>query len=99
MDIAILISIVASIISGMVLFLMQRYFNRKSHKDDERDNSKRKENVLIMKSIHAVGKLTKANSIAVRDGKVNGEMHEAMDEYDKADSEMYNYLLEVNANK
>lgn len=99
MDIAILISIVASIISGMVLFLMQRYFKRKSHKDEERDNSKRKENVLIMKSIHAVGKLTKANSIAVRDGKVNGEMHEAMDEYDKVDGEMYNYLLEVNANK
>ncbi len=64
-----------------------------------RDKIKRKENVLILKSINAVGKLTVANSIAIRDGKTNGETHEALENYEEVDSELYEYLLEVNSKK
>lgn len=97
--VAIVISIGASIISGMVLFFLQRFFKRKSAKDEERDKQKAKENILILKSIDAVGKLTYANAIAIRDGKTNGEMHEAMDSYGELKDEMYEYLLEQNAKK
>lgn len=96
---AIIISICASIISGMVLFFLQRFFKRKSAKDEERDKQKAKENVLILRSIDAVGKLTYANAIAIRDGKTNGEMHEAMEGYGEIKEEMYEYLLEQNAKK
>ena len=77
--VAIIISIASSIVSGMVLFLLQHYFKKKTKKDEEMDMAKAKENILIIKSIDAVGKLTYANAIAIRDGKTNGEMHEAME--------------------
>lgn len=96
---SIVLSILASVISGMALFFLQRFFNKKAKKDIERDNQKAKENVLILKSIDAVGKLTYANTIAIRDGKTNGEMHEAMDSYAEVKEEMYEYLLEQNSKK
>ncbi len=97
--IEIIISIVASVISGFTLFLLQRYFKQKEKRDEERDSKKARENILIIKSIDAIGKLTEANSIALRDGKTNGEMHEAMDHYGSIKKEMYEYLLEQNSKK
>ena len=97
--VAIIISIASSIISGMVLFFLQHYFKKKTKKDEERDMAKARENILIIKSIDAVGKLTYANAIAIRDGKTNGEMHEAMESYSEAKQEMYDYLLEQNSKK
>lgn len=75
--ISIIISTGASVISGMALFFLQRYFKKKEKREAERDRVRRRENVLLMKSLDAVGKLTYANAIAIRDGKTNGEMHEA----------------------
>ena len=92
--VAIIISVASSIISGMVLFFLQRFFKKKTKKDEERDAAKAKENILILKSIDAVGKLTYANAIAIRDGKTNGEMKAAIEAYKKADEEMYEFLLE-----
>ena len=91
---AIIISICSSIISGMVLFFLQRFFKNKAKKDEERDAAKRRENLLILKSIDAVGKLTYADSIAIRDGKTNGEMKTAIEAYKKADQELYEFMLE-----
>ena len=91
---AIIISIASSIISGMVLFFLQRYFKKKAKNDEERDAAKRRENLLILKSIDAVGKLTYADAIAIRDGKTNGEMKTAIEAYKKADQELYDFLLE-----
>lgn len=97
--VAIIISITGSIVSGMVLFFLQRFFKKKAKTDEERDEAKRKENILILKSIDAVGKLTYADAIAIRDGKTNGEMKTAIEAYKKADEELYNFLLEQNAMK
>ena len=96
--VAIIISVASSIISGMVLFSCND-FSKENKKDEERDAAKAKENILILKSIDAVGKLTYANAIAIRDGKTNGEMHEAMECYSESKQEMYDYLLEQNSKK
>ena len=95
--VTIILSIVASIISGMALFFMQRFFKKKDAKDVVRDSKKARENYLILKSIDAVGKLTYANAIAIRDGKTNGEMHEAMDSYSEVKEDLYDYLLQQNS--
>ena len=97
--VAIVISIGSSIVSGMVLYFLQRFFKKKDKKDEERDAVKQRENILILKSIDAVGKLTYADSIAIRDGKTNGEMKEAIEAYKKADQELYDFLLEQSTNK
>ncbi len=95
----IVISVLGSVVSGTALFLLQKWFRKKDARDEQRDKDKAKENVLIIKSINAVGHLTEATAIALRDGKTNGEMHTALDEYSEVDKEMYNYLLERNAQK
>ena len=92
--VATIISICASIISGMVLFFLQRFFKKKAKKDEERDAAKARENLLIIKAIDAVGKLTYADAIAIREGKTNGEMKSAIEAYRKADEELYEFLLE-----
>ena len=79
--ISIIISILASIISGMVLFFLKHYFEKKEKLEKGKEQSKQKENILILKSINAIGKLTYANSIAIRDGKKNGELKSAISEY------------------
>ena len=93
--ITVAISIFASIVSGTVLFFLQRYFK----KLDERDKAAAHENILILKSINALGKLTVANSIALKEGKNNGELTSALNEYKSVDKELYDYLLERNAHK
>ena len=96
---SIAISIAASIISGMVLFFLKRYFDKKEKNETEREKAKQKENVLTLKSIDAIGKLTYANSIAIRDGKTNGELKSAIKDYNEIKTELYDYLLEQNSRK
>ena len=79
-------------------FFLQRFFKRKE-KRTRAGCVKAKENMLIMENIKAVGQLTVANAIALRDGKTNGEMHAALAEYERVEKETYQYLLERNAQK
>ena len=95
----IIISIFASIISGVVLFLLQRFFKKMDRRNYERDKAAAKENILIMKSITALGKLAVANSIALKGGKSNGEMSAALKEFKAVERELYDYLLEQNSHK
>jgi uncharacterized membrane-anchored protein len=97
--ISIIFSVLGSVVSGTALFIFQRYFKKKDARDEERDKAKARENVLTLKAINAVGKLTVANAIAIRDGKTNGELKDALTLYEQTENELFNYLLEQNANK
>ena len=55
--------------------------------------------VLILKLIDAIGKLSYAEAIAIRYGKTNGELKEAIKYYTEVKDELYEYLLEQNAKK
>ena len=92
--VSIIISICASIVSGMVLFFLQNYFKRKAKQDDDREAKRHKKDVLIIKSLNAVADLTVANSIALRDGKTNGELKKALKEYDAVNKEITNFIIE-----
>ena len=96
---SIVISIGSSIISGMVLFFLKRYFDKKELSEQEKEKARQKENVLILKSIDAIGRLTYADAVAIRDGKTNGEMKDAIKAYSEVKGELYDYLLEQNARK
>jgi hypothetical protein len=99
LEASIIISIFASIISGMVLFFLQKYFKKMDVRNDKRDKAKAKENILILKTINSVAKLTEANAIAIIEGKIDGPMHTALENYKAVEKEMYEYLLEQNAQK
>lgn len=79
--------------------LVTRYFSKWDAQEEKRSQATRKENILVLRSIHTLGLLTKANTIAIRDGKCNGELHAALDDFTKVESELYDYLLEQNAGK
>ena len=53
--ISIIISIATSIFSGIVLFFIKRYFDNKEKIEIEKEKARQKENVLILKSIDAIG--------------------------------------------
>lgn len=96
--VAIIISISSSVVAGMVLYFLQHYFKKKEKNDETREKIQNDKDKLVIKSINAVGNLTVANSIALRDGKTNGEMHKALNDYKKVETEMLNFLIE-NSNK
>jgi len=97
--ISLILSGMSGIICGGVLFFIKRYFTKKDYDDANHNECKMKENILILRTINAVGKLIVANTIALRDGKTNGETTTALSEYEAVEKEMYNYLLYVNAKR
>ena len=96
---ATVISVCASVVSGVTLFFVQRFFRRREEHEKGKETAEKRENILILKSVGVIGKLTEANAIAIRDGRTNGELHAALEDYDKVNRELYDYLLEQNANK
>lgn len=97
--ISIIISVATSIFSGIVLFFIKRYFDNKEKIEIEEEKARQKENVLILKSIDAIGRLTYADSIAIRNGKINGEMKDAVQSYIAIKSELYDYLIDQNSKR
>ena len=97
--ISIIISIATSVFSGIVLFFIKRYFDNKEKIEIEKEKARQKENVLILKSIDAIGRLTYADSIAIREGKTNGEMKDAVQSYIAIKSELYDYLIDQNSKR
>ena len=95
----ILITALCGILSSIAVFLIQRNFKKNDERERRRDEQKAQETVLIIKSVNAVGHLTEATAIALRDGKTNGELSAALHEYGKVDREMYNYLVERGTQK
>ena len=94
-----IIGLVSTIIGSTICIIVKDNLDKRDKKENESSIAKQKENVLIIKSIHSLGKLTMANSIALRDGRTNGEMKDAMDTYDEVNNELYDYLLEQNSKK
>ena len=97
--IAIVISICASLISGTILFFIQRYFRRKEKHEEQAETRRERKDILTLKSLKAIGKLTTANATAIKHGHQNGEMDKAMDDYEIVDKELYDFLIQNTAKK
>ena len=74
---------------------------RQERKDAERDKeikeraeARKQESLITMRMIKAVGKLSYANSTAIKEGKVNGGMEEALRYYRETSSELSEFLQE-----
>lgn len=76
---------------------LQRFLTRQQKKEEQRDAVKTKETVLLFQSLKALGKLSVANSIALRDGRTNGELAAALREFEEAERQMYDYLVSSHA--
>ncbi len=75
----------------------ENFFRKQQEKEDMRDTAKMEETALVLKTLNAVGKLTVANTIALRDGKTNGETNAALSEYEHVEKKLYRYLVECHS--
>jgi len=74
-----------------------RQEKREHEKEQElktRADSRKQESLLTLRMIKAIGKLSYANSIAIKEGKVNGVMEEALMYYRETSSELSEFLQE-----
>ena len=96
---------VFGVITTLFVWFVQRRFNAMDKKHErERDEeikrqqknfeAQRKENLLVLRQLNSIGKLTYANSIAIKDGKVNGVMHDAMGTYEESQKALSDFLRE-----
>jgi len=74
---------------------------RQERKDAERDKeskeraeARKQESLITMRMIKAIGKLSYANSVAIKEGKVNGVMEEALMYYRETSNELTEFLQE-----
>jgi len=86
---------VGGIISGLVV----RKIDKIDKKQDRRDESRVKENVLIVSGLQAIGHLSEATAIAQKNGHTNGEMETAFTYYRGFTDDLNAFLLQQNAEK
>ncbi len=91
----VLLTSVASVFSGVVLFLIQSHLKKQRKKEEERETEKANQMTLIIRTLNSLGKLTVANSIALRDGHTNGELKDALKEYKEVETDLFDYLASV----
>ncbi len=70
-----------------------------SKKSEEAETLRRRESVLILKNIDAIGTLTEKTVICVKNDRVNGDLDKAWDYRTEQKHALEDYLMEVNAMK
>lgn len=85
---------IPSILSGVLLFFFKYYFSRFEKKAEERANAQQEETNLILSNINAIGGLSRKIAVCVKNNRVNGDMEEALEYYDKQRHELEDFLRE-----
>ena len=79
------------VISGIII----RQFNKMDKKAEKREEAQKKTSALLLKSMFALGNLSKANTIALKNGKANGETESALKNFEKTRDELNEHLIEI----
>lgn len=96
---SLIITLTASVFSGIVVFLFKNTLKRQQEKEEMREKEKATETALILRSLIALGKLTVANTLALRDGKSRKEINEALKEYKDVETALYEHLISSHVEK
>ena len=96
---SLIITLTASVFSGIVVFLFKNFLRRQQEKEEMREKEKATETALILRSLIALGKLTVANTLALRDGKSRKEINEALREYKDVETALYEHLISSHVEK
>ena len=92
--IAYVISAVVSAVGGCVVYFIRKHFKRLEEYTEATEERRTQKDILVLKSLKAIGELTVANAIAVKTGHQNGEMEKAQEEFESVDKELHAFLLE-----
>ena len=86
--------IVGRILPSILAFFLQRQLNKISSSLDEKKRDEKNFNIIIIKSLLALGQNNKAMFEAIKTGRTNGNLDEAMVYYDKIKEELNNYMID-----
>jgi hypothetical protein len=86
---------VGTVVGGLVL----RKINKMDQKEDDREESRKKESVMIFRGLQAIGHLSEATAIAQKNGHTDGEMETAFTYYHGFTDDLNSYLLQQNAER
>jgi len=97
--IAYVVSAVVSAVGGAIIYFLKKHFKQLEIHTQEAEDRATQKDVLILKSLKAIGELTVANTAAVRNGHYNGETEKAQAEFESVDKELHAFLIDTAAKK
>lgn len=92
MNEAILLSAVQTVVISMVIYFLQRAQSNKDKQSKRHEQAKTRESLLLLELVMASAKLSYACAVALRRGKVNGEVEEGVNAYQDAKEKYYDFL-------
>lgn len=95
--IALIFSILPSVLSGMVLFYCQKRDKKRDAREAEKDAAQEKYTRQVLKGLHSSLTLGEATAIAVKTGHANGELDRALAEAQAAKSSLHEFLTDMSA--
>lgn len=81
-----------SIVVGLVLFYWQRRQKRRDDNDECRSSAQKEEAMLSLQLQRANAKMSYACAMALKNGKMNGELEDAIVDYKKADKKWDDFM-------
>lgn len=86
---------VGAIISGLIL----RRINKMDRKQDSREESRKKESIMVFRGLQAIGHLSEATAENQKLGHANGKTDTALEYYHGYTDDLNAYLLQQNAER
>lgn len=90
--VAFVLGLLPSIIAGIVAFYVQRGQKRRDAHFEERSKARKRESLLSLELTMASAKLSYACAMALKRGCANGEVEDAVKDYDKAKHAYYEFM-------
>ena len=89
-----IITIIQTAFISMLVFYLQRKQKDSDIKAEERAKAIKEETILQLEMSMANNKLSYAVAMAMKRGKANGEVEEAIEAYEKAKANFYKFMNE-----
>lgn len=91
---AFLLGLLPSIITGAIAFYMQRAQKKRDARIERHEQNRKKESLLNLEMTMAAAKLSYACAMALKRGQPNGEVEDAVKDYEKSKEAYYHFLNE-----
>lgn len=88
------ITIAQTVFISMLVYYLQRKQKDSDEKAEERAKAIKEETILQLEMSMANNKLSYAVAMAMKRGKANGEVEEAIEAYEKAKANFYKFMNE-----
>jgi hypothetical protein len=89
-----LFGVIQSIAVPMILFVWQYKASKRNKQAEVRAKARKKESLLSLEMTFATATLANATALALKNGKPNGEVEEAIKTYEKAKTQYNRFINE-----